>query len=184
MKAKIVGLIGIVCLFLPFKLFAQVQLDSIPDNNQNTRFYNDVFNIQRPGLSLNGFDDGGNHSKGYGLKQILEMLYGGTADQIMVDTYNKIVQISKQPLVDPFNSSGNPLNIVNGNSNILQCRAFVALTRYVLYKNGITAQIPEATQTAPSHSIALSDMKDAFLKPEDWLLANSNHSSKMDSQCG
>jgi hypothetical protein len=134
---------------------------NLPDNRKNTRFYNDIFTIKRPGLSINGFDDGGNHSKGYGLKQILEMLYNGSADPLMVDTYNKIVGISKQPLDDPFNSN-NPLNSVNLNSNILQSRAFVALARYVLYKNGITAQIPGATQTAPSHEVALADLKQAF----------------------
>jgi len=144
MKAKIVGLIGMLCLFFPWTLPAQTTLN-VPNNVKNTRFYSDVFNVKRPGLSINGFDDGGDHSKGYGLKQILEILYNGSADQRMVNTYDKIVDISNKDLKDPFNTpGGNSLSIVNNNSNILQCRAFVALARYVLYKNGITGQIPGA----------------------------------------
>jgi len=69
-------------MFLPCMLPAQTSLN-VPNNVKNTRFYSDVFNVKRPGLSINGFDDGGNHSKGYGLRQILEMLYDETADQLM-----------------------------------------------------------------------------------------------------
>lgn len=179
MKAKIVGLVGLVWTFLPLTLSAQTSLN-VPNDVKNTRFYSDIFNIQRPALSIAGFSDGGDYSKGYGLKQILEMLYNGSTDPLMIDNYNKIVNISKQNLYDPFNPpSGhyttNPLNIVNDNSNILQSRAFVALARYVLYKNGITKQIPDSSQIAPPYEVALSDLKSAFVEPEDRLLANSNH---------
>lgn len=49
----------------------QVNLTNLPPNEMNHRFYRDVFHMKRPGLSINGFDNGGNNSHGYGLKQII-----------------------------------------------------------------------------------------------------------------
>ena len=49
MKIEIVGLIGMLCLFLPWTLLAQTSLN-VPNNVKNTRFYSDVFNVKRPGF--------------------------------------------------------------------------------------------------------------------------------------
>jgi len=49
MKTKIVGLIGMLCMFLPCMLPAQTSLN-VPNNVKNTRFYSDLFNVKRPGL--------------------------------------------------------------------------------------------------------------------------------------
>lgn len=178
MSVKAKGLIVFLWICLPGFSSAQNPLN-VPNNTKNHRFYNDVFNIQRPALSISGFNNAGDHSNGYGLKQILEKLYSGNSTQFMLNSYNEIVKLSTQQLKDPFNAPDrSPLNVVNGNSNILQSRAFVALARYVLDKNGITEQIPNSTVTAPPSDVAIADLKRAFKKPTDWLLANSNHKDR------
>lgn len=74
-------LVGIMLWIIP--CFVQGQsLDSIPNSTYNNRFHWDVFcysipnqgiePIKHPGLTANGFDNGGDNSHGYGLKQILE----------------------------------------------------------------------------------------------------------------
>jgi hypothetical protein len=181
MKVGILGFLGIYFIILPNIINAQTVL-YVPSNTHNTRFYSDRFNIDRPALSIAGFDNNGDNSRGYGLRQILEKLYNRTADSLMVQNYNQIVELSKKNLTDPFNPPNGhyttkPITIVNDNSNILQYRAFVALARYVLYKNDITDQIPDSTQIAPAYDVAISNLHSAFLKPEYWLLANSNTES-------
>jgi hypothetical protein len=51
-------------------------INDVPPNEINNRFLNDVISdLNRPALSIVGFDNGGDHSKGYGLKQILNQVY-------------------------------------------------------------------------------------------------------------
>jgi len=53
----------------------------VPSNEVNDRFFNGVISgINRPALSIVGFDTGGDHSKGYGLKQILNQAYVSEPD--------------------------------------------------------------------------------------------------------
>jgi hypothetical protein len=174
MKEEIVVLLGLVLASLPMIVQAQLSLN-VPNNAENTRFYNDVFNINRLALSIVSFDNGGNDNKGYGLKQMLEMLYNESANPLMVKEFNRTITIAKQDLSDPFSDpTRSKINAVNRNSNILQSRAFAALARYVLHQNGIIEQVSDSVQ-APTHTQALSDLRSAFLKPHDWLLANSSH---------
>lgn len=169
----------IVCMIFIQKV--QAQVSNIPTDHSNTRFYSDIFSISRPALSVIGFDNNGDNSHGYGLKQILNRLYdqgsySQSAIDLMVGNYDKIVATSKNLLTDPFNDpQRSKLSAVNRNSNILQCRAFIALARYVLYKNGITAQVDGTSNNAKSYNDAIADLRSAFLEPEDWLLANSSH---------
>ena len=116
----------------PNFLKGQAVVDILPPNNINDRFYSDIanFNIQRPGLSLNGFDNGEDNRYGYGLKQILNNLYSSNPDISIKDTYEKILNKSSELIMDPFLISDH-LGQVNNNSNILQSKAFVALARYV-----------------------------------------------------
>jgi hypothetical protein len=94
MKTNNVGLGVIVLLLFPLFTEAQTSL-TVPSDTKNTRFYEDVFNIKRPALSIAGFNNNGNNSKGYGLKQILEKLYNSSADQLMVKSYKRNCKISQ-----------------------------------------------------------------------------------------
>ena len=44
----------------------------LPPNTPNTRFFEDTFAHFRPALTFCGFDNGGDHQNGYGLKQVIE----------------------------------------------------------------------------------------------------------------
>jgi hypothetical protein len=183
MMKKLPIFIGLLfCLALVHTTQAQILLN-MPNNTKNTRFYTDINNIVRPALSIVGFDNGGDNSKGYGLKQILNRLYdqgsyNQSAIDLMVSDYDQIVGISKELLTDPFNDpKRSKITAVNRNSNILQCRAFVALARYVLYKNGRTDQVEGTTNDAKSYEDAIADLHTAFFKPKDWLLPNGNSES-------
>src|SRR5690554_3449068 len=124
MATRSIGFIGIISIFTLLTVTASAQYSlNVPANSLNTRFYSDVINTKRPALSVSGFNNGGHHNQGYGLKQILEMLYNGSADPMMVDIYNKTVQISGQQIINPFNNpNGTPLDIAGRNSNRLQSR--------------------------------------------------------------
>jgi hypothetical protein len=158
---------------------AQISLN-VPGNAKNTRFYSDMNNIVRPALSIVGFDNGGDNSKGCGLKQILNRLYdqssyNQSAIDLMVSNYDSIVHIANLNITDLFNDPNHSkIEAVNRNSNILQCRAFVALAHYVLYKNGRTDQVDSTTNDVKFYEDAIADLHAAFLKPKKYLLANGN----------
>lgn len=69
MKTKTVGLVEMICTFLPLMLSAQTSVN-IPNNTQNTRFFADILNVKRPALSVDGFHNNGDHSHGYGLNSM------------------------------------------------------------------------------------------------------------------
>lgn len=55
----------------PLLIKAQV-ITTVPPTVANDRYFDEIFSqMKRPGLSIIGFDNGGNHSKGYGLKPII-----------------------------------------------------------------------------------------------------------------
>jgi len=95
---------GIIMWVIPAVTLGQT-FNSMPNNTINTRFYKDVFRaggpydygnytIKHPGLTLNGFDNGGNNSHGYGLKQVLQILYNKGQDPLMETNFNQIVSTS------------------------------------------------------------------------------------------
>ncbi len=74
-KSRIALVVGIVVWFIPCTLFGQ-NLDILPTATINRRFYTDVFfqnkpdsgiyPTKHPGLTINGFNNGGDNSHGYG----------------------------------------------------------------------------------------------------------------------
>ncbi|HKI46472.1 MAG TPA: hypothetical protein VKA08_14180, partial [Balneolales bacterium] len=173
MRVHVIGLgiaIGMLCLFQSYTLGQTIT--NVPHDTINTRFYTDHFLVKRPGLSINGFDNGGNDSHGFGLKQILNILYNGSGgsydDSLEINTYDKIVLDSRPDIINPNGNYGR----INTNSQYLQSRAFVALARYILFKNGITRQVTD-TVTAFDYTTAITRLHDALLEPASWYLATT-----------
>ena len=46
---------------------------NLPPNRRNNRFFEDTFAQFRPALTFFGFDNAGDDSFGYGLKQVIEL---------------------------------------------------------------------------------------------------------------
>ncbi len=74
-KSRIALVVGIAVWLIPCTLFGQ-NLDILPTATINRRFYTDVFfqnkpdsgiyPTKHPGLTLNGFNNGGDNGHGYG----------------------------------------------------------------------------------------------------------------------
>jgi len=143
---------GIVLCMIPVALFSQSI--TVPTSTKNTRFYSDIFNIKRPGLSINGFDSGVDNSHGYGLKLILTLK---GVDSEMDNEFQQIASTADKSIINPSTPPSGQfgLTVVNNNSNILQCRAFMALAKYILYKNGQTS--------ASDYGTAIGSLRSAFL---------------------
>ncbi len=185
-KAKTAIAVGILVCVIPVITLGQT-FNSMPTSkfNDNNRFFNDVFgdssvyysgvhHTKHPSLTLNGFDNGGNNTYGYGLKQILQLAYQG--DPMVDTTFNNIINLSREPYHDPliYNNTNGRLGAVWRNSNIAQCRAFVALERYIAYKNGVTNQIPGTTTTPWNSNQAIDSLKSIITLPFGYLLVDGN----------
>ena len=153
-----------------------IVLSQMPNALPNGRFFADQFEVQRPALTLHGFDSpdytGDDH--GYGLKQVLEIAY--EEDELVFPVYSTIIEMSNEALQDPFDppSGRSARGVINDNSAVVQSRAFVALATYILEQNGnaladyqITPGPPDPTSElyVPSHAEALADLKAALLSP-------------------
>lgn len=80
-KATKLFLAGLLCLSTGI-CQAQV-IRSVPPNDPNNRFMEEIFlGIERPGLSVIGFDNGGDNQYGYGLKQVLNQVWQTTQVQV------------------------------------------------------------------------------------------------------
>ena len=126
--------IGILIINVAYA-YSQVTLDSLPPDRMNHRFYRDVFHMKRPGLSINGFDNGGDNSHGYGLKQIIENLYDNSAPDHVNEqtTFQDIVNTARNEILDPhYGSSNYSISQVESNSRILENWALVTLVQYIL----------------------------------------------------
>ncbi len=162
-------LVALIKIAMP--VCAQV-ISNTPLTTGNSRFTVEVFSeIKRPALTLVGFDNQGNHSKGYGLKQVLNLAYvvGSSEQKIFI---NEILGISN----DSININPSTRNDYNTNSNILQYRAFEALASYVLEKNGINSTTSNQVYGIPmrDHQIVLSEFKNDIL-----LLVNSDKLARL-----
>ena len=123
-----------------------IVLSNLPSNEQPGRFYADRFDVYRPALSIRGFNSAvlpGGTNFGYGLKQVLERAYDSSDPNFSLvrDVYEKIIQTSNLSQEDPLSEPGKSdrRTIVNRNTNIAQCRAFVALATYLLEQNGFSS---------------------------------------------
>lgn len=145
-------------------LHAQPTFTNLPASTSNTRFFSDVFSINRPALSLHGFDSelaSGGSDVGLGLRQVLEEVYDPNGDQLILTSYQNIVRTANADLL-----SGSTEHAYNVNSNIIQSRAFVALATYVLDQEGFGVaqyQVPDVTIKSPGD--ALTSFKSALLTP-------------------
>jgi hypothetical protein len=109
-------------------------INDVPPNEINNRFLNDVISgLNRPALSIVGFDNSNDHSKGYGLKQVLNHTYSSPVNEEQKDLFERILIIANQSI--EFNPTDR--EHYQANSNILQYRAFEALASYVLEQNGV-----------------------------------------------
>ena len=158
-----------------------IVLSQIPPNERLGRFFADRFDVYRPALSLRGFDSGAfaeGDNFGYGLKQVLERTYDqGYDDYFLIRaTYREVVKTSNEGLLDPQNppSDRSATSVMNINTDIMECRAFVTLVTYVLEQNGytegdyqITPGPPDPTSDLyiPSHTEALTRLRAALLTP-------------------
>ena len=112
---KLLFMLGFLC-FSGVSL-AQITLTNLPSTTGNTRFFSEIHsNIKRPGLSVIGFDNGGNDQFGYGLEQVIENIYNGS-DEII---FEEILDIAKTSITSTPTSSGQ----AETNGNILQYAAF------------------------------------------------------------
>ena len=143
----------------PVPALAQTQtvvIDCLPPWETNNRFLEST-RIKHPGLSLNGFDCGNNCAIGYGLKQVLEGVYGKEINSEIKDVFEKMISLASKPL---------KFGQIDNNSAILQSRGFVALTSYVLENNDYNPTI--LNPVLPSATVAVNNFRTALLKNNMW----------------
>jgi len=153
----IIGVQLIFSLFITEITFGQ-SVTTVPSDTGNDRFMTEFQSVIRPGLSLNGFDNGGNDSKGLGLKQVLNLALAG--DPYINAKLEDIFDVSGIPL-----ARTNPNNEdIEENSRILQYTAFEALASFVLQHNGFLPGLPSQTNwNIRSHLAAMADLKSKLL---------------------
>jgi len=147
----------------------------------NHRFYRDVFHMKRPGLSVNGFDNSGDNSHGYGLKQIIELLYSGDATE--QKTFQDIVTSSGHAIKGPnYGGSDSQYSIgqVQNNSTILENKALVALVLYILHKNSVSSPIPGTGLSPDNYETYIDDLHNDLLEPAVWYAVYGNGDGKGD----
>ncbi|MFK7845401.1 MAG: hypothetical protein AB8G77_08875 [Rhodothermales bacterium] len=106
----------------------------VPPNKPNTRFFEDAFARSRPALTFAGFDNGGDHQFGYGLKQVIER--GLNVDSVE----HQIIQfLLDRATLDPSVKDSQEANAktfaVNRNSQVFSARCFIALLTLILEEN-------------------------------------------------
>ena len=137
-----------------------IVLSQMPNALPNVRFYADQFSVVRPALTLHEFDSpdytGDDH--GYGLKQVLERVYGieDDPDELVRSVYREIILTANEDLEDPLSppSGRSARGVINVSSAITQSRAFVALATYVLEQNGYTTGDYQITPGPPDQTRA------------------------------
>ena len=139
MKTTIVLISLIMGSFFATALYAQKVtpwvINDVPPNEVNNRFYNDIVSVNRPALSIVGFDNSNDHANGFGLKQILNQAY---VSEININEQKKmILDILDIARDDDIILNPTSIEDYRENSNILQYRAFEVLASYVLEQNGV-----------------------------------------------
>ncbi len=121
---------------------------NLPPDKKNDRFYTDLFAKKRPALTFVGFDNGGNHVFGYGLKQVIER--ADNKNTIEYHTIVRLLKISNRSFLkkgqkvpregdrqseSETNKKSSNRHVVNYNTRILQSKAFIALLALILEEN-------------------------------------------------
>lgn len=116
--------------------------------------------MKRPGLSIIGFDNGGDNQYGLGLEQVLNEAFT-TGTNKTKELILRILDISTSNSVDLFPNND---DIILRNSRILQYKAFEALASYVLEENGIDSVTSNDTYDIPirSHATVMAELKEVF----------------------
>ena len=146
--------------------------NDLPEWRENTRSRTTHFPVKHPSLSLNGFDCASNCDHGLGLKQVLEKVYNAPHDKRMRTTWKKVIENANEQPQRNLNitSAGD----VRDNSQILQSRALVALTSYVLEQNGVdpTTLAPETEfPDLPDAESAIDSLTAALTDTHTWRIS-------------
>lgn len=139
----------------------EVVIDCLPPWQTNDRFRKSA-RIRHPGLSLNGFDCGDNCDIGYGLKQVLEKVYGSETETEVQTVFNAIVEQAKEDFQDT-----SKFEHIRDNTGRLQARGFVALASYVLENNDYDPTI--LNPSLPPADVAVKNFKTALMERK-WKL--------------
>ncbi len=143
----------------------KVVIDCLPPWETNNRFLQST-RIKHPGLSLNGFDCGDNCKIGYGLKQVLEKVYGSETETEVQTVFKAIVEQAKENFQDISS-----FKKIRDNTGRLQAKGFIALASYVLENNDYD---PTTLNPAlPSSVIAVENFRTALVESK-WKL-NKDH---------
>ncbi len=167
--------VGIAMLLSPLALvpvpaLAQTQtvvIDCLPPWERNSRFRKSSW-IKHPSLSLNGFDCGDNCAIGYGLKQVLENVYGdqAKADPEVPILFGRMAKLAKEPLEFRKINESFKADKINKNSARTQARGFVALSSYVLENNDYDPT--KLNPALPSANTAINNFRTALLHSNSW----------------
>ena len=137
-----------------------VVIDCLPPWQTNDRFLQST-RIKHPSLSLNGFDCGSNCAIGYGLKQVLEKVYGANQDDEVKAVFRNMIAFANRTFEDADSGDN-----IGRNTQILQAKGFVALAAYVLENNDYDPTI--LTPTLPSAAQAVDSFRRALLNTTKW----------------
>lgn len=158
-----IGLLLSICMSV-YTVYAQgINLTNMPIWEANDRFETPVLTgIKHPALSFNGFDNGGNHSKGYGFRQVVENYYSQSPSLSIESVFDDLSGWAADSSTFDVNPTSRA--VVTRNGTRLQARAFVALTTYILDKHGIDP----TTKGLPSHALAIQRLRNALLTFSGW----------------
>ena len=159
---------------------------TLPATQPNSRFFNEVFGIARPSLTINGFTcnrPGGDCRRGLGLKEIVEAVHSTSSTYSAVNTHagtgpvlidrstvlpvhRRLMEDAQEGWIADPGGSASPYDKVLQNAYVLQARGYAALVSYLVEASGFSpAQANACTgATAPQHQLrAHSTERSAFL---------------------
>jgi hypothetical protein len=135
-----------------------IPVPNLPADIPNSRFATDLISgVDRPSLTLNGFDCGAACGNGLGLRQILESPSAITELQGLAE--EALLPITAPP----------GWYQANENAARLEAYAFVALASYIVESN---SHLP-GTLGLPAHAAAASNLRDALTNPSNWQINQS-----------
>jgi hypothetical protein len=138
-KLRTSALSVILVLTLVGVVFAQTW--NLPDSRRNTRFTTDLHDVVRPALTIRGFDntdlpnhyDTFDHTKVYGVKQVLERAYGvGISPVVNVSSVLERMVLENE--VSSIYYSGLDKATIEDNASLAKTMAALALFTYIIEK--------------------------------------------------
>jgi|AntRauTorckE6833_2_1112554.scaffolds.fasta_scaffold00200_15 hypothetical protein len=156
---KFVLNITVILCLLTGTIQAQV-INIVPTTEGNNRDFAEGLGMNRPGLSITGFDNEGNNQYGLGLKQILNEVYSVGSNETK-ELFLEILDLSTNNSIE---LSPQTNSVIENNSNYLQYKAFEALASYVLEENGIDSVTSNDVYNIPirSHATVIDELKEVF----------------------